>query len=334
MKGQAEIPFKEVLAALLDTEQPVNPRYLYHLSDLQRKEIALLEQTWPNIPPARRKSLMEDVQTLGEDDPLLDFEALASLALRDEDAGVRLPAVEALWELEDPMLIQTFADLMENDENEAVRAAAASGLGKYVFLGEIEELPPSSLHQLENRLLAVTRGKDSVEVRRHALEALGFSSRDEVPELIENAYASTDQDWVVSALFAMGRSSDERWQGSVYESLNAESAEVRFEAARAAGELEMDSAREKLRELLDDDDDTVRQASIWSLSQIGGEGVRETLEVLLEGSEDDEEADLIEEALENLDFKEEMDLLPMIELGDDDDDDLDLDGWDDEDEDD
>ena len=67
-------------------------------------------------------------------------------------------------------------------------------------------------------------------------------------------------------------------------------------------------------------------ASIWSLSQIGGDGVRSALESLLESTEDDEEANQIENALENLDFTEEMNDLALLEIpedGDDPDDSLD-----------
>jgi hypothetical protein len=48
------------------------------------------------------------------------------------------------------------------------------------------------------------------------------------------------------------------------------------------------------------DDDELRMAVVWSLSQIGGEDVRETLENMLEECEDDEEAGVIEEAIDNL----------------------------------
>ena len=89
---------------------------------------------------------------------------------------------------------------------------------------------------------------------------------------------------------------------------------VRAEAASAAGELELKSARTALLRLLRDPDLDVRMASIWSLSQVGGAGVREALENLLETTDDDEEADQIENALENLDFTEEMKDLALLEI--------------------
>jgi HEAT repeat protein len=69
-----------------------------------------------------------------------------------------------------------------------------------------------------------------------------------------------------------------------------------------------------LLELLEDPDLDVRLAAIWALSQVGGKGVRKALENLLETRDDDEEADQIEKALENLDFTEEMRDLALLEI--------------------
>jgi HEAT repeat protein len=91
---------------------------------------------------------------------------------------------------------------------------------------------------------------------------------------------------------------------------------LRMEAARAAGELELAEALPMLLELLDDPDENTRQASIWSLSQIGGEGVQEALEGLYEAAEDEGELELLESALDNLTFTQGVKLMPLFELPD------------------
>jgi len=91
---------------------------------------------------------------------------------------------------------------------------------------------------------------------------------------------------------------------------------VRAEAAGAAGELEINEAVPRLLEMLDEDDEDIRAAAIWSLSQIGGEGVRESLEDMLDEIEDDDEAELIENALENLTLTEDFLALSIMELPD------------------
>lgn len=314
LESIAAIPFQQVLAALLDTEQPLQTRYLYRLSDLSQDELSELERAWPRIPEWRRQALMEDIDELGGTDFILSFEMISRFALRDENAQVRALAIRSLWDYELTDLIPVYFELMEMDSAPEVRSAAATGLGKFIFLGEIEELPEKIHHQIEDRLLKIANGQDVSEVRRRALEALGFSSREEVPPLIENAFYSGQTDWVASALFAMGRSANEVWVPLVLGMMEDDEPTLRMEAARAAGELEARRAVPRLVELLNDDDSEVRLSAVWSLSQIGGEGVREVLEQMYEDSEDDEETEFIEEALDNLAFTEELEDFALVDM--------------------
>ena len=55
-------------------------------------------------------------------------------------------------------------------------------------------------------------------------------------------------------------------------------------------------------------------AAVWSLSEIGGEDVRETLENLLEETEDEEAIELIENALDNLIFNEDLEDFNFMDL--------------------
>jgi hypothetical protein len=60
----------------------------------------------------------------------------------------------------------------------------------------------------------------------------------------------------------------------------------------------------------------MRTAVIWSLSQIGGQKVRTLLEGLLDACEDDEEAEFLENAIDNLDFVEGNDIHSLLDVGD------------------
>jgi HEAT repeat protein len=292
--------------ALLDTATPLPPRYLYRFSDLEPDELVALTGIWGQIPTWRRKALLEDLEQLFGDDYLLSFEAICRLGLADTEAEIRFLSIRSLFEYDTEDLIPTFLDLLVNDEQEDVRAVAATVLGKYVYKGEIEEISPKELQQIEDQLLTVTQGTDTMLVRRRALEALGFSSREELPALIEAAFNQTEYDWVVSAIFAMGRSCDKRWQGSVLRMLDHVLPVVRAEAARAAGEIEIKDSVDRLIELLDDDNEDVRMASVWSLSQIGGEGVQEALNMMLEETDDAQQAEFIDSAIDNLIFNQSV----------------------------
>ena len=116
-------------------------------------------------------------------------------------------------------------------------------------------------------------------------------------------------------LFAMGRSSDDRWKKQVLSQMRSPSDDIRSEAIHAAGELELESARPVLLDLLEDEEDhEIRHELIWSLSRIGGEGVRAKLEELFEIEEDDEEADFIEESLDTLAFTEDMGNFSLLDV--------------------
>ena len=318
MSKTDKITIKQVQDAMLDVEKPLHPRYIYRLSDLGQEDLEALQKTWPNVPTWRRQAILEDIEEIGSSDYVLSFEAFARFGLQDKEPRVRELAIRTLWEYELTDLVPTFLHMMETDPDEAVRAVAASALGQYIYLGEIEELSASTLRKIEEKLLKVTSGQDTALVRRRALEALGFSSREEVPALIEAAYHSDNNEWLASALYAMGRSANKVWNDLVLSELGSDSPEVLSEAVRAAGELEIKKALPRLTRLLEADDADVRWAAIWSLSQIGGEGVRERLENLYEQTDDEDEADFIESALDNLDFTEDVQLFGLLDVSEED----------------
>ena len=308
------ISFTKVIDALLDERTPFHPRYLNRLAALDPADIILFAEAWPKVLLRRREAILEDIEDIHMADDLLCFEEVARLALKDQAPSVRSRAIRVLREYELVDLLPVFQDIAENDPDADVRADAAAGLATYIYMGEVEDISPAKLKRVEECLLRLMSSQDTTLVKRKALESLGFSSRKEVIWLIENAYNSDDMDWVITALYAMGRSANTRWKPQVQDMLTHTQPGVRAEAASAAGELEIRSAKPLLLEQLEDSDFDVRMAAIWALSQIGGKSVREALEKLLETTEDDEEADQIEKALDNLDLSEEMHDLAILEI--------------------
>jgi HEAT repeat protein len=316
MVSPAEIPFQQVIEALQDAETTLNPRFLYRLSDLEGGEVEMLKKAWPQLPVWRRQSLMQDIEELGARDYLLDFTNLGRFAIQDEDPGVRLAAVRSLWEYEHSELIPVFLMLLREDKDAEVRQAAASGLGRFVYAGEVEEIPSPRLKEIEDALVELFKREGESGIRQAALESLGFSSRIEVESFIRKAFESSERSWKASALIAMGRSANQVWMPEVMSMLESKIPQLRSEAARAAGELEIRNAVPVLLEMLEDPDENARTASIWALSQIGGEGVREALEGLCEENADDEDLEFLESALENLSFTEGVKLMPLFDFPD------------------
>jgi len=150
-------------------------------------------------------------------------------------------------------------------------------------------------------------------VRRRALESLGNSSAPGVYEIIADAYDSTDPEVRASAIFAMGRTCDrDRWGETVRRELSSTDDMIRYEAVRAAGELELRQSVTTLHNMALNDNGEIRKAAIWSLGEIGGPQAQRYLstiaEIVEETSGDAELEELILEAIENATLPSSLDL--------------------------
>jgi HEAT repeat protein len=326
MNGEL-IPFQRVLDTLRDDDKDIPDGYLTQFSDIEPGALKSLQDTWPRIGLSRKLLLLDLLNTLASEDTLVSFDDLGRALLTDDEPEVRVRAMRLLVECEDARLVPSYIEMVTKDSNVDVRAEAASMLGLFVQLGEFEDIPADVHHRIEDVLLEVLNGEDDSSVRRRALEALGFSSRLEVPVLIESAFNRQDPAWQASAIFAMGRTSDDkRWDDHVLQMIVSENRRIRLAAVQASGELALALARPLLLRLLEDEfDEVIAGAAIWSLSQIGGEDVRLYLQNLLDKVEDDDQAALLEEALDNLAFTEDKTLFDLLALDADDLDQIDVD---------
>jgi hypothetical protein len=308
--------FLDILNRLGDKEQPFPAKYLQLLTDLDPEHENLLAKQWTSLPIKRKLSLLEDLEDLSEHDNLMDFTAVGNIALTDEDEQVRETALHLLWDCEDRAFITKGLNLLSNDPSARVRATTASILGHFVFMGETDEIPEELGNRIVERLLEAHKNGPDKNVRRKALESLGYSSRPEIHKLINQAVELQDNEWLASGLYAMGRSADPSWAKFIRDCINHQDDSVREEAVRASGELELKDMRESLLAMLDEEgDDDILAATIWSLSQIGGEGIREAFSQLLETAEDNEFIDFLENAIDNLNFTDEMAQFDLFDIG-------------------
>jgi hypothetical protein len=309
--------FQTVLDALADTKREFPHRYLTQFSDMDPLELQTLQDIWPRVGLSRKLSLLEGLRSLADEDTLVNFDDFARSVLNDPDAVVRIQALRLLGESEDAKLIPQLLTMLKKDADAEVRAETANTLGYFVALGELEEIPEKAYGEIKAGLLESARSADETRIRRQALEALGYASDEEVVKLIEAAFQKKEAEWQASALLAAGRSADERWEDEVLRGLVDEDERIRLAAVKAAGMLSLRSARTVLLHMLaeiEDEDEEISAAAIWSLSQIGGEDVRTFLEALLDQTdEEDEEAiALLEEALDNLSFTEDLDRFELM----------------------
>lgn len=308
-------PFQPVLDSLLNEKKDFPQKFLRQFSDMGDLELKTLLGVWPRVGLSRKLALLEGLETLAENDTLVNFDDLARAILDDPHSAVRGRAIRLLKESGEAKLAPVLIDILNNDPEAQTRAEAANALGAFVDLGELEEIPWEISHQVEDALLRAANGNDDVKVRRRALESLGYSSRPEAAVLIESSFQREDPAWQASALLAMARSADTRWDAEVLASLPSDNRNVREAAVEAAGQLSIKQAGPILiRMLEEEDDDDVSSAMIWSLSQIGGEDARTYIETLLDQTEDEDQIEFLEEALENLAFTEDLDRFDLLNV--------------------
>ncbi|MCX6011370.1 MAG: HEAT repeat domain-containing protein [Chloroflexi bacterium] len=294
------LPIEETIAALSDSAKPLLSSRLTELSNLNAQELALFEQAWKTIEPKRRRQIIYRLVELAEDNFELDFDDIFKNRLKDEDADVQSKAIEGLWESEETCLIDPLIELLEPESPEKVQATAATALGKFAILAELEKLRPKHKTRVCRTLLGVIEDTSrSIEIKRRALEAAAPLSLPQMEKAIARAYRSGVPRLKTSAIFAMGKRGDPRWLPILIKELTNADAEIRYEAASACGELGEKETAPYLSKLTTDPDIDVQLAAIQALGKIGGPEAKDSLErCLTDDSEVIQQA--AEEALNEL----------------------------------
>ncbi len=281
------------------------------LSSLEGEDLEFAASRWPELSTGARERLLQRANELAEDDVGLDFVALARLAMRDNEPGVRRRGVETLWETEDRRVADELVAVLERDNDAAVREAAGDSLMHFVILAEFEEIDPGT----GDRVVAALRGRvedvrEEIGVRAAALEALGPRSEIWVDSLITNAFYHDTPRMRIAAFRAMAASAHEKWLEYIYEGLTSEEAEARFEAAQAAGSIASEEATDSVAVLLDDEDSEVALAAIRALGEISGDDALRYLREFAERAPDayqEELAVALDSAVFNLSTRDDDD---------------------------
>lgn len=294
---------QDTLAALADESLAVLPAgAVYSLSNMiDEDDIAAFRTAWGALAVNRRRTLIDYLAEIGEVNFELDYEPIALALFDDDDDEVRSTAVDLPWYSTSMNIYQAMIR-MADDPSPLVRARVMSAMGRFIYLGELEEFDL----QLAERLQQITLSHydnwdEDVEVRRRALEAISHCSHPRVPSMIEESYQSDEVTLQISSVFAMGASCDDRWSDTVLNELDNHIDEMRFEAARAAGQLSISEAVPRLTELAYDTDIEIQLAAVWALGEIGTREAQRSLEAIANWAEenaDDELVEATEEALE------------------------------------
>jgi HEAT repeat protein len=199
--------FEEALEELKTEQDSLpSPALVLGLSGLSPEQMSELRPVWKNLSANYRRILMQMLVDAGEASFELDYEPIGRENLSAEQAEVRQAAIELLWENESPGLMREFLKIAQRDTVSSVRAEAVKALGRFVLLGEMEEIDEKEAKVLRDFLADLSKdSREDLNVRRFAVESLGFCTSKATTDAIRLAYASDEPLFRQSAVVAMGQ---------------------------------------------------------------------------------------------------------------------------------
>lgn len=296
--------FDDALEELRTGRDLPGPEVLYGLSALNKEQLAQFQEIWGTLDSTYRNVLMQMLVDASEANYRLNYDAIGLANLNAPEPQVRQAAIEMLWEDESEELLRHLFWTARNDPAMEVRAEAVKSLGRFVYASEMGHAVERYEAEVQQLLFDIFQLEaEALDVRRYALESLANCTHRELPTLIQEAYRSDDDSFRVSAVVAMGRSCDaQRWEDHVLRELESRDMDMRREAVRAAGELQLTDAVPAIIRFLQEGERTEQEVAIWSLGEIGGKEATRILQSLADGAEDNEDeelAALIDDALGN-----------------------------------
>ncbi len=280
------VTLDEALESITSHDCSPSASHLSKLSDLSKEQLRIFRLSWSKLGDFQRQEVISKLAEIAEHNVEFNFDAIFKAGLEDRDQQVRLNSIAGLWENDEAWLMQKLLNILKSDKSTDVRIAAAQALERFCLIAELEEATLEHKEKLESELLDVFYNKEeTTELRRRALEAVAPLSLSNVLRAIKAAYESGEMEFKVSSIYAMGLNCDLSWLPVLFLELENKDPELRYEAARACGELSQDDAIPHLIPVTRDEDKDVAIAAISSLGKIGDDEARETLQSLVNHSD-------------------------------------------------
>lgn len=256
---------EQLLDAVL--AHPSGEHHIGALSDLERPAVAVFRDRWLDLPIESRLSLVRAMV----DDALSNIEHQYNrallVALNDPAPEVRIAVLDGLSEYNAPEFLTHLLEHIESDADARVRELMALELGRLAY----ESAGDDQLDEIRDVLFRVFENDHALDVRRRALESLGYLEGDDVQEAIEDGYADFSIEMRASALHAMGLQASQRWVDVCLEELRSDEPELRYEALFALGSIGDLRTVSDVIDAVEDEDAEVTIAAIHALGEIGGQ---------------------------------------------------------------
>lgn len=274
-----EPTFEDALLELQDDDQTMpSPALVLGLSSLNAAQVAQISTLWHKLDPDYRSILAQMLVDAQQRSYRVDYTDLAPQLLQDEHANVRQAAIEMLGFDESIEWMDKLISIVQTDPDEDVRIEAIKSLGNFILLGDIQTIPLADAQRAQTAVLSlIKQPQQATAIRCRAIEAIANCTRDDVPDIIQQAYTSQDSDLQQSAIIAMGNSYDERWESVILDQLNNRNEDMRLAATIAAGKL---SIAEAVGQLQDNFNHATEAEGIEIIGALGEIGGTEALNVL------------------------------------------------------
>ena len=247
--------------------------------------------------------------------PFWDWSADAAdtviAGLESEDSKERRLAINLAHEIVTDEVAEKLLGILLSDGPDDLRASAAIPFGpaleEYYTMYDLEDdffdsdeeiLSKKRYDETQKTFKQLYHDSETPKlVRRRVLEASVRSPEDWHEGAIRSAYHSDDDEWLLTAVFCMGEVNAD-FDSEVLEALHHDSLEIRVEAVRAAGNMELSQAAKEILSLAasETEDRDLRVAAIEALPYLQPDGAFEVLEKL-EHSKSGEIAEAAEEAM-------------------------------------
>ncbi|ALG82236.1 HEAT repeat domain-containing protein [Halanaeroarchaeum sulfurireducens] len=251
-----------------------------------------------------------------------DVEALRELLATSDNPMVRKRAAEILGNLDETgdEEIETLVAAVQNDEDEAVRAASIDALTQLEAIDALltalgRNVPEESANWAKAETFVSDLTADAPELRMAAANVLGQIGSENAVRPLMSALDDRDPRVRARAARALGQIGEPTAAGALANRLHGEPLPVRREAADALGHLGGDDALEGLLTIVDADSEELRRTAATSLGRFGDERPIDALVDLL-----GDESDLVRrsavfsliEILSNVDSEKSDDLRQSI----------------------
>ncbi|WP_259517254.1 HEAT repeat domain-containing protein [Halanaeroarchaeum sp. HSR-CO] len=222
-----------------------------------------------------------------------DVETLRELLTSSDNPTIRKRAAEILGNLDETGQdgIESLVSAVQNDDNEAVRAAAIDALTSLEAINALlaalgRDVPDSGADWAKAETFVRDLNAEAPELRMAAANVLGQIGSENAVRPLVAALEDADPRVRARVARAIGQIRNPTAAGALVDHLHGEPLPVRREVADALGYLGGDDALEGLLSIADDENEVMRRTVATSLGRFGDARPIETLVDML-GDESD-----------------------------------------------